>query len=164
MKIEEENLPTNPQKRLICDDEEAQPTEPRKRRITIRKSQQHQETSSCELVCKALEVVLQHLMNPDLGWNTAVLQERLPSLNEDIVTSRLALLSEHVDKDSMRQKWADDLKKKQLRWNSDDILRLKREISEINIESMLPTKPLSDRVSQNKACLYLHLILSMSMI
>ena len=44
-----------------------------------------------ELACKALDVVLSHWMIPDLGWHMSVLEERLTSLREEIIASKIAL-------------------------------------------------------------------------
>jgi hypothetical protein len=51
-----------------------------------------------DLAHRALSVVLQHCLMPDLGWNAHQLQHhRLPALKKELLEARLAVITPHLN-------------------------------------------------------------------
>jgi hypothetical protein len=152
--VDEESLTSTSKKRSVCE-LEAEQEDPssldasHKRRLTI-DDEVIRKSNISDLACRALEVVLNHLINPDIGWYTTVLEERLPSLKEEIVKSRVSLLPKRMptsEKEAKKQQWQDRLLKNTYRMHESDVMQFIRDISEIDIQTLMPTESVSLEVS-----------------
>jgi hypothetical protein len=133
MKMEEPIPLSTHGKRFACDLEE----DLSKKKIKIDIS---------DLACRALEIIQHHLMVPDIGWDMTLFEQTVPSLKEDIVKSRLALLPATMsqpEKDSRVHSWREELDINVYRLNSDDVATLKAEVSSIALESLMQTETIS---------------------
>ncbi len=94
-----------------------------------------------ELACKALDVVLSHWMIPDLGWHMSVLEERLTSLREEIIASKIALSNSTTEEERTKvRETVEQVLVHDRRNYMDiaDIRQLKETIEGLDVEQLIP--------------------------
>jgi hypothetical protein len=109
-----------------------------------------QGTAKVDLLYRGLEIALSHLMNPDLGWETAVFESRLSSIRGNIVKSRLALLpsaTSEKDKYAYKQSFEQELLNNTYHVNQEQLREWERQIREVDVPHMITTLPPPTKVS-----------------
>jgi hypothetical protein len=107
-------------------------------------------TAKVDLLYRALEIALSHLMNPDLGWGTAVFESRLSSIGGNIVKCRLALLpsvTSEKDKNAYEQSFQQELLNNTYHVNQEQLREWERQIREVDVPYMITTLPPPTKVS-----------------
>lgn len=99
------------------------------------------------MACKALSIALEHLMVPRLDWQTGPLEEQLPNLREEIITSRIQRIetTSHIidlEEKQRAESWLrNKLQNEPHFLDQSEVELIEQTVLEINPEDLIPPEP-----------------------